>query len=159
MFILFCSLVYHFMLSIYLDILHYFLSKYRVPFLIKYPWTYSDSAGTASSIHTRRGCGRWHTRIASPVFGNGDAGQGGRRDRVEGDSAMDQIRGGCGGGWQSMVKAARGHALPALPVRAASPAGQWQRDAGHGGPKSGGDGRSRVRSHGQCGNIAARCKG
>lgn len=72
---------------------------------------------------------------------------------------MDQVRGGCGGGRQSVVKAPRGHALAALAVRAAAPAGQRERDAGHGGRQPGGDGRFGLRPDGQRRNPTGRSQG
>lgn len=78
---------------------------------------------------------------------------------MEGNGTLDQIRGGCRGGWQSLVQAPCGHALAARPVRAARPADQRHRHAGHGGQQSGAGGRSRLRSDGQQRHTAGQRQG
>lgn len=46
---------------------------------------------------------------------------------------LDQVRGGRGRGWRSLVKATRGHNFAALAVRAKESSAEWNGDVGPGG--------------------------
>lgn len=55
---------------------------------------------------------------------------------MEGNGSMGEVRGGRGGGRQSVVEAARGNPFITFPLRTEKPFTDWDRDARHGSHKS-----------------------
>ena len=126
----------------------------------------SDPPGTEGAVHpgTREsGCGAWKPPCL--LRDGGALRWRGRQHGMEGDCKviyllqqilmmifflqMGEVWGRCGGGWQPVEQAARGHPLPPFPLWAAIPPLERDRQPGHGRQQPGRDCWHHPRQHDQ----------